>query len=316
MRGALAYLGRHAGVALAAGVLVGIVLPSLARWAAPLLLPSIVVLLVFSLMRLRLSEVLAVLGQPAATTMVLVWLLLAAPVTALGLVAIATPPPALATAIVLASASAPVFSTIAFALMFRLDAALATVVVVASIFIMPATLPPLALLLLGLDLKIDLVDFMLRLAALVGGSLALALCVRAAVPLPRLERHGEILDGLNVVGLLVFAIAIMDGVTDTLLARPAYVGLTLGASFAANLLLQLAGGALFWRLGRRAALTVAIASGNRNMGLLLAALGASADRDVALYLAIAQVPIYLVPLCRPAYERLSGGRPGRSSISS
>ncbi len=307
---ALAFVGRHAGVVLGIGVLIGIAIPALARLAAPLLVPSIVLLLVFSLMRLKPAEVLAVLGRPVATAKVLAWLLLASPIVMLGFVSLVRPPPGLATAMVLAAASAPVFSTIAFALMFRLDTALATVVVVISIFAMPLTLPPLALLLLGLDLKIELLDLMLRLAAIVGGSLVLALLVRAAVPLARMERHGDTLDGLNVIGLLVFAVAIMDGVTDMLMARPGHVALTLAASFAANALLQIIGGALFSRGSRRSGLTIAIASGNRNMGLLLAALGPSAEPDIVLYLAVAQIPVYLIPLCRPLYVRLSrGGAP-------
>lgn len=303
----LAFLGRHAGAALAIGILFGIVLPPLADLAAPLLIPSIVLLLVVALVRLDGGEVLARLKRPAAAALVGLWLLVAAPMLMTAAVLLFDPPPHLATAIVLSAACPPIMSAIAFALMFGLDAALATVVVFATIFVVPLTLPPLALLLLGLRLDIDLLAFMLRLAAITGGSLVLALAVRAAVARAAIARHADALDGVAVLGLLVFGIAIMAGVGAAALARPGYVALTLGAAVAANAAMQISAFVAFAWLPRRTALAAALLAGNRNMGLLLAALGAAAEFDVVLYLALGQIPVYLMPLCRPLYRRLRGG---------
>jgi BASS family bile acid:Na+ symporter len=60
---------------------------------------------------------------------------------------------------------------------------------------------------------------------------------------------------------------------------------------------------------------VALLSGNRNMGLLLAALGAAADFDVVLYLALGQIPVYLTPLCKPIYRWASSRSRGRPGLS-
>jgi BASS family bile acid:Na+ symporter len=179
-----------------------------------------------------------------------------------------------------------------------------------TIFIVPLTLPPLALLLLGLKLDIDVLSFMARLAAITGGSLLAAIAIRAAVAREEIAKRGELLDGIAVVGLLVFAVAIMDGVGHAALERPGYVAATLIAAFAANVGMQLAGFFAFAWMAKKQALAVALLSGNRNMGLLLAALGAAADFDVVLYLALGQIPVFLTPLARPIYRWASspGGR--------
>lgn len=313
---ALAFLGRHAGALLAGGILVGIVLPPLAAVMAPLLLPSIVLLLVVALTRLEGREILALLRRPAASAAVVAWLLLVSPVLMTGAVALIGPAPNLGTAMVLSAACPPIMSAIAFAFMVGLDAALCTVVVFAAMFLVPLTLPPLALLLLGLKLDIDVLAFMARLAAITGGSLLAALAIRAVVTRAAIERQRQGLDGVAVIGLLVFAVAIMDGVGAAALARPGYVAATLVAAFAANLGMQVAGFLAFAWMARKRALAVALTSGNRNMGLLLAALGAAAEFDVVLYLALGQIPVYLVPLCGPIYRWASSGlrsRPGSPS---
>jgi len=306
----LAFLGRHAGIVLAAGILVGIVVPPLAAVAAPLLIPSIVLLLVIALVRLDGREILALVRRPAASAAVVAWVLIAAPVLMTGAVALFGAAPKLGTAMVLSAACPPIMSAIAFCFILGLDAALATIVVFAAIFLVPLMLPPLALLLLGLTLDIDVLSFMARLAAITIGSLLIAVAVRAVVARAAIERQSQRLDGVAVIGLLIFAVAIMDGVGVAALERPGYVAATLAAAFAANAGMQLAGFFAFTWMARKQALAVALLSGNRNMGLLLAALGAAADFDVVLYLALGQIPVYLTPLAAPIYRWASSRRPG------
>lgn len=318
---ALAFLGRHAGAVLAGGILIGIVAPPLAAVAAPLLIPSIVLLLVVALVRLEGRQILALVRRPAAAAAIVLWGLLATPVLMTGAVALVDPAPKLGTAMVLSAACPPIMSAIAFCFMVGLDAALATVVVFAALFIVPLTLPPLALLLLGLRLDIDVLSFMARLAAITGGSLLIAVALRAVAARETIERHRDLLDGVAVAGLLVFAVAIMDGVGRAALERPGYVAATLIAAFAANVGMQLAGFIAFAWMAKKQALAVAMLSGNRNMGLLLAALGAAADFDIVLYLALGQIPVYLTPLAKPIYRwasspsfsRLPPGAPPASS---
>ena len=155
-------------------------------------------------------------------------------------------------------------------------------------------------------------DFVLRLLGLVGSAFAAAWLVRRFVPAATLAARREHIDGLAVVNLVVFAVAIMDGVTAFALQSPAYVATALAAAFVFNLLLQAAGYLAFRRLGRREALTVALLSGNCNMGLVLVALQGRASFEVTVFFALAQIPMYTLPaLLAPVYRHaLAGGREG------
>ena len=146
---------------------------------------------------------------------------------------------------------------------------------------------------------------MSRLSIAVAAALCAALTIRRSIGRDRLPRVATHLDGLVVAVMLVFAVAIMDGVTATVAERPMTVALWLLVAFIANPALQVAGALAFSWLGRRRALTVGLVSGNCNMGLLLAAFPPGTDYDVVLYFAVAQLPMYMLPaLLAPLYQRL------------
>jgi BASS family bile acid:Na+ symporter len=201
-------------------------------------------------------------------------------------------------------------SSVAIALMVGLDATLAIVMVLACTALVPFTLPPLADALSGVTLAIGVGAFMLRLAALVGSAFGAAWLLKRWRPLADPGAQRELLDGLNVINLVLFGLAIMDGVTAYAIERPGYVIAALVAAYSFNLLLQAAGAALFAGLGRRQALTVALLSGNCNMGLVLVALEGRAPFEVTVFFALAQIPMYTLPaLLHPWYRRWLGDAP-------
>lgn len=309
-RTALALLGRHATVLLFAGVFLGIAFPSFAALLQPLFVPSVVGLLALSLMRLDARDVIAITKRPLLLLLVFAWLLVLAPIVMAGLTQWSDLPESLQTALVLSAACPPIMSSIAFALMFRLDAPLVTVLVFPAILLVPLTLPTLSLTLLGLELQLSLVEFMLRLAAIIVGSILIAVIARAIVPKAKFDAAALPLDGVAVILLLIFAIAIMDGVGPRLMSHSGLVALTLGLAFAANLGMQAVGTGMFWLAGRRAALSIGLASGNRNMGIILAAFAGTGHPDVALFFALGQVPIYVLPLVmKPIYNFFSPSPP-------
>jgi len=301
----LALLSRHATRVLFAGVFIGLAIPPLAAAARPYLLVGVIVLLTAMLLRVDWGAMGAYLRRPVLATAILVWLLAGAPVVVWLTLLPAGLPESLTVALVLMASAPPILSAAAIAVLLGLDGALAIVVGLIATLLTPITVPPMALLLLGLDLEISVAAFMLRLAAIVGPAFLLSLVVRKLAGPARLDRYKAEIEGFTVLVMLYFGIAIMDGVTARLLAEPAVVaGWTL-AAFVANPALQLLGGLAFAWLGRRGALTVGLMSGNCNMGLLLAALPPGTDFDVLLYFAVAQLPIFMLPaLMLPLYRRL------------
>ena len=301
----LGWIGRHAAWLLAAGVFTGLALPALAGLLRPLMIAAIVVALALALTRIDWRDMAAYGRRPRLLAPALAWLLVLSPIavwlmaSALGL------PPALVTALTLMAAAPPIMSAAAFALILGLDAALAAVLTTAATLAVPFILPSLALYLFGFDLGIGMVGFTTELIAVIATAFALGLTARKLAKPDWIAAHSRQIDGLAVIALLVFAIAIMDGVTATAMERPGFVLLCIAVAFAANLVLQAAGALAFLTLGRRRALTVGFATGNCNMGIVLAAIAGRADFDIVVFFAVAQLPMYILPaLLKPLYGRL------------
>ena len=313
----LAFVGRNATKFMAGGVLIGFFVPPLATLAKPLLVPALVIPLALALIRLDWSAIAASRRRPGLVAALVVWILgvspllvwaVTTPALALGL------PAGLREALILMSASSPIVSSVAIALFVGLDATLAVVAVVLATALVPFTLPPVALILLDLDVTLSLPAFMGRLAAMVGGAFIAAWAVRRIVPPSALAARRDLIDGLAVVNLVVFAVAIMDGVTAFALARPGYAALATVLAFVFNVALQAAGWLAFRRRGAATALTAGLVSGNCNMGLVLVALYGHASVEVTSFFALAQLPMYMLPaLLEPLYRRL---RPGAGDTGS
>lgn len=304
--GLLISLDRHATKFLAGSVFLALALPDLASLARPLLAPSVWGILVLAMLRTDWAAIGSHAKRPMRIAVSLVWLLMAAPLLLwLALRGLGLEASGVGQALVLMATAPPLMSTPALALIIGLDAALALVVMLAAMVVAPLVLPFMSLGLLGLEINLSLWEFAARLILVVGSALLAALALRRLrdrAPVAALERNTN---GIVVILMLVFAIAIMDGVTMRLMAEPLFVIALLAISFAISAVLQAVTAVGFLWLGRRAAFTVGFLAGNRNMGLLLAVLPASLHPDIALYFALAQFPIYILPgLLKPLYGKL------------
>ena len=75
--------------------------------------------------------------------------------------------------------------------------------------------------------------------------------------------------------MLVFAVAIMDGVRDWLITDPATFMIYVGRPLLAVSAFNWSAGWLFFWTDRQTQLSVALSSGNRNMALFMAAAGSA-----------------------------------------
>lgn len=302
----MAAIGGRAPALLVAGIVVGLAWPALATAMRPYLLEAVVGLLAVSLLRL------GGVPRPSGLTVALcVWLLVASPLAVWALVRALELPEGVALALVLMASTAPITSSPALALVLGLDAVMALGAMVMATVLLPVSLPLLVQDGLGLSLSIDTAGLALRLSGVIGGAVVLSWAVRRVAGAEAVERGRGLLDGMSVVLLVVFALGAMDGIAVTFFADPAHVGFVLGAAVAASLVFQGAGALVFVASGRRRALTAGYVSGNRNMAILLAVVPAGVHPDVPLFIALVQIPIYLMPaLARPFYRRLLVGRQG------
>lgn len=301
----LALIGRNAPPFLAVGVFAGIVLPDLADFLRPALGPLVALLLGVSLLRLDWSALAAYAGRPASAGIATAWQLLLSPVLAWGCALLVGLPAGLTQALVLNGAAPSLVASVTIAQLVGLDAPLAVLLVVTTTFFLPFTLTPVIFWLLGVELSIDLLGFFGRFGLYIALPCAAAWALGRLLPAGLLERYRLETDGANAVILVLAAVAMMSGVTERLMTAPGTVALFLAAAVAFNLGFQVLGAALYWRQGRRTALSMGLASGNRNTALVLVLTGSLVSPDLGLYVAMAQIPIYLLPLvAKPIYGRL------------
>lgn len=308
----LAWLGRNGGPVIAVGVFTGLLAPPLAHLLRPLLIVAILGPFLITLLRIDVGQLSAQLDRPAIAALAILWLLLISPalvhllLTPLGL------PSAIHGGLVLMAAAPPLMASGYLALLLGLDAPLALILTLIATVLMPFSLPLVGIYLLGVDIDVPIGDLMLRLAAVVGGTLVLAALLRRLLPTAFTRRHAEPLDGLAVLCLLVFAIGIMDGATAMLLRDPAFVLGCAVTVYGLNVALQIAGGLGFAWLGKRRALTIGLCSGSGNLGLLLAAIADLVSYELLVFIATAQLPIYTLPMIqRPLYRRWLARRGAR-----
>jgi len=311
---ALGWLGNQGTRAVAAAVLLGILLPQLGAFFRPYVAEGIFALLCTAFMRLDPAAFRRRLRQPAVAVGATLWTMLAVPLL-LGLLGLATGldewAPALFLALIVQGVASPMMAAPAFAALMGLDATLVLLTLVASTALVPFSAPLLAHLFVGPALAIAPLALGTKLALLLAGSAALGLSLRRILGGPAVERLRPQIDGLNVLLLFVFGAAVMSGLGPALLGDP--LGTLALALLAAAVFAVLLGATalVFRRTGRAQALVLGLMTGQRNMGLMLAAAGSVLPEAVWLYIAVSQLPIYLSPLLlTPLARRLSAARSG------
>ncbi len=309
----LALSARRGSVLLAVGIFGGVLSPGLAAACKGVVTPVVLAMMTLVLLRVDLAGTLAHLRRPVQVAAIVAFLMLACPVLAWAVVRPLGMDPGITAGVVIFATGCAATSSPAFARMVGLDPELSLVATLATTFLVPLTAPPMALLLLGVDLSIGTGTFMGRLGVIVGLPMLLSLGLRRLLGPVRLMRWADAVDGLLVWLVVLYGFAVMDGLDARMAADPAWVVQAVAAAFIADYGLNLLTAGVFARLGTRAAASAGLMSGNRNMSLYLAVLPAAADPRIALFFGICQFPLFLSPfLLRPLYRRLlasSSARP-------
>lgn len=307
---ALAWIGQRGTYALTASIFIGMTLPGLSSYARPYLPHAVFVLLVLAFLRVDASAVASRARRPGLILIACLWMMALIPLAVIAVVkgfGIAVNEPQLLLILFLITCGPPVMSAPAFIYLMGLEGALSLALLVAATAIVPVSAPLLAGLLMGPALELDSLDLALRLSALLGGSLLLATILRRLAGTQRITAARSHIDGMNVVVLLFFAIAAMDGVAASFLSRPGFTFSILALTFAVAFLQIGLTLLAFAGAGRADAFTIAHAAGNRNMGLMVAAMGGVLPEVTWLWFALGQMPIYTLPmLLKPFAQRYCG----------
>lgn len=298
----LVLVARHARPVLVAGLAAGIALPGLARALAGWI-PEMVVLLLF-LGALRLSPAdLRQLGRglPRAAGLVLLGQL-ALPLAVLGLGhAFGAGQSPILLGLVLLACAPPIVSSPNIAAIMGLSAPTAMQLMMLGSVLLPFTVLPVFWLMPALGSLSQVLAATLRLMLtilLAGGGALLLRRFALRQPGPRTLAR---IDGLSVLALAVFVIALMASVSESLIDTPALFLFWLTIAVAANFGPQLA----MLRLGRDPVSGArALAAGNRNLSLFFVALPPDLTAPLLVFLGCYQLPMLLTPiLLTRAYRR-------------
>jgi predicted Na+-dependent transporter len=299
------FLGRHGTIAVALSVLIGLAWPGLAATFKPALGGAVIALLILSFLRVSPKAVVALARGPALVLAATAWLMLLLPVifaslfTALGLAASL---PDLYFILVLQSCAPAMMAAPAMAALIGVDAALTLACLLCSMAAAPVVAGAITHLFLGQSL-ISPLALGGKLFVLIAGSAVAAAAIRRVAGNGRIEARYQLLDGLSVIAMFIFAAAAMDGVTAYALAEPRLVAMLILVTFALALGTMLLTTIVFLAAGRDRAFAIGILTSNRNMGVILAATGFAVPPLAWLYFGLAQFPIYLLPMMLKWFAR-------------
>jgi ACR3 family arsenite transporter len=300
----LHFLARHARFVLIAGLVVAIAAPGLAGVMSGYLKLIIAGLLFLTALRIGPRQAvgkLSDLWQSLAGVMVFQLLL---PIVLALAFRIGGLTGALPDALVLMAAAAPLAGSPNLTLITGNDPAPALRLLIAGTTLVPLTILPVFLIypLVG-DMSAAL-GSALRLIVLIAGATGLAFLLRAGWLKEPSPAGLAAMDGLSALLMALAVIALMSAIGPALKNDPQLLAINLFAAFVVNFGLQLTVfGIITWLGAKRERVPFGIAAGNRNIMLFLAVLPASVVEPLMLFVACAQIPMYVTPLLLgPLYQ--------------
>ncbi|MEO0671124.1 MAG: hypothetical protein AAFZ05_03765 [Pseudomonadota bacterium] len=298
MLAGLVWIGRNARWLIALGPVIAILLSDLAALLRPAL-PFLVALTYgVALARVNMRSLLADTAQPRTLFGI---------VAALGALMIAMPiaihligssaglNDAAVRALVYATLAPPIASAAAIAFLLQADAAFALRLSIMAAFASPLIGPAVAAYVLGDGLAIAPVTLALRLAAMIGGAVAIASVIRGVLGDARIKANHAAFDGASAIVMIVFAIPLFAGFAELVAADVGRALQVLGLAMAVNTGMQLAALAVLSRvMAPGLAISLALSAGSRNAGMYLASV--PENPFFTLFVALYQIPIYLTAL--------------------
>jgi BASS family bile acid:Na+ symporter len=297
--------GRQARMLLPLGVVMAFFMPETGgafKPAAPFLLTLLVSA---AMVRLDIAVVLKDAIKPRRllrNCLLAMLLLLATPYCLYHLAAVANLSEPLRALIIWYAASPPIGTTIWMCVFLGFSAPIAMEIVLLTNLLAPFTGPFIGELLIGTAVPLSVVTLSFRLGAILFGGVLVALVVKWWLGESRINANRGRLDGIATLLMLAFLLPVFDGVRTMVFAAPlltlGLAGLATALNFGHQASIFL-GGRLFAAFRRQSTLpngtrSVAVVSGNRNLGLYFAAL--PADPLFSLFVAAYQIPIYLTPM--------------------
>ncbi|MFT5113424.1 MAG: BASS family bile acid:Na+ symporter [Parasphingorhabdus sp.] len=281
---------------LACSVFVALLLPDLAAFAAPALLPSLFIIMLLSLMNMnwQSGEIFQKSEWLSALAIVLFQMIVLPLVLVLVLSSFLKLETVWFAGLILSGST--IFGASAFAGLLGLSSTLTLLGVLMSTLLMPFSLLFMWWLIGSAELDMSVVDYSQRIALFMVVPAILAWIYHLGCRRFNWRNNSNWIQHGVVLALIVFALAIMDGVTDFAMRDP----LAAVQMFLLVLIIHLGLFGLSWLTfrfkGSQVAMIAGMLSANRNLGMLMAVAGSMVPENFLLFVGLWQIPMYLSPL--------------------
>lgn len=310
------WLGRSGTKAVAASLVLGVLLPGLSETVRPYFPVFVFCLLTSAFLRVDHQRFMMLIRKPQRFVLPLIWILVAVPAIGgtMGAWLLQDLPEGTILAIVIMLSAPPVMSMVSFLAILRLDSALGLALLLGTSLLAPFTAPvivelfaPAGVSIDGLALGRNLLGFTLAAAVVA----ALSRRIFGDEKITAAKTH---IDGVNVILLFLFAIALMGNLGEALREQPGLVAILFVLSFVIAALQIGLTSLIFFVRGSMEAFSIGMSSGSRNMGLLIAVTASAMPDSAWLWFAIAQFPIYFMPFLAEPFARLVTGTAGSDRV--
>ncbi|MGI9317110.1 MAG: hypothetical protein ACR2QW_07255 [bacterium] len=277
-------------------VAIGLLLPDFASFLRPLLYPSLFAIMVFTLIQIDLLKLSHALGRDTLKVAFISAIQMLLVPVAIGLVfRVVAPAPVFALPVILVTAAGSMFGTPAIAVLLGFTGRFTLLGVLVSTALLPLSLPLVWMVYTGDMLQMELSTYGFRLFLYIVLPALIAWVYRLA------SRSGIRLPGEDsmklgaVIGLAIFAIAIMDGVTERLFKEPELVFGLIVLAFVLHFGLFSLTRIFSRSLDPAISVEASLLSAFRNIGLIIAISGPYLPSDFFLFAGVWQIPMYLSP---------------------
>jgi len=279
-------------------VLIGIFIPAVGNVFKPFITESIFLLLCLSFLKLDIEKFKTNIKKPKIIILTTIWTALILPLI-IGLILKITNVqelfPDLYLGFILQAVSSPMMATPALAALMGLDSTLVLITMISSTALIPFTVPLFIYLFVEAAINISPLFLGVKLFLMLMGSAILGIVFKKILGKKNLNANKEKIDGVNIILLFIFVTGIMQGVGQIFIERPLFSFGLLVLSFIVFSLFFFATVILFRKIGKLRAYSLGLMVAQRNMGLMIAAMGEALPSLTLVYFAISQFPIYLSP---------------------
>jgi BASS family bile acid:Na+ symporter len=283
---------------LITAVVTAIAVPALSGLLEPYALTALFFVICFSLISFADQSGSDLFSFDKTTLVTVGWQQFILPSLILALAVLADLPNQLTTLLLVSSCAGALFASPTLAGILNLERHHALKSMLLSTLLMPVSMYLFLSVLNEAHTQLDLALYLKRAAIYLGVPIAILMGYRAIMRL----LSTKMTDGIqnyshwaSFLSLLIFGVGIMHPVAKSFATEPYHVLFYLSLVSVMSILMFVLTAIVMHSLGMRAALTAAISSGFRNVGLSLALLGGMIDTDLELYVGLSMLPIFIAP---------------------